>query len=180
MKYMGKLDPDLVSGVSMNFRYKKLTLSTSFYLQLGGKKFLAPAYKLTTLLPSEYDNMSRELLNRWTPSNTEAAFPGLPDKNVGNALMLPNKTNSNVYEMFNNSTARVVNASTLRCNSISVSYSLPAKFITRARLKNASVGAGVTSPFAIVSKGFRGVDAEVATGGQPRTRTYTVNVSTSF
>jgi len=121
------------------------------------------------------------LLDRWTPANTTALFPGLPDKDVQNNLLLPNrKTFTNVYEMYNYSTARVVSASTLRCNNIAVSYQLPAKLITKARLKNASVGAGVTSPFAIVSKGFRGIDAEVATGGQPRTRVYTLNVSTSF
>lgn len=182
MKYMGKLDPDLVSGVSMMFRYKKLTLSTSFYLQVGGKRFLSPAYKLTAYLPSEFENLSRELLDRWTPANTSATFPGLPDKNVSNnAVRLPGgKMFTNAYEMYNYSSARVVSASTLRCNSINISYPLPARFITRARLKNASIGAGVTSPFAIVSKGFRGIDAEVATGGQPRTRTYTLNISTSF
>jgi TonB-linked SusC/RagA family outer membrane protein len=182
MKYMGKLDPDVVSGVSMLFRYKKLTLSTSFYLQVGGKKFLSPAYRLTAYLPSEFDNLSRELLDRWTPANTSASFPGLPDKNVStNAVRLPGgKVYTNAYEMYNYSTARVVSASTLRCNSINISYPLPARFITRARLKNASIGAGVTSPFAIVSKDFRGIDAEVATGGQPRTRTYTLNISTSF
>jgi hypothetical protein len=182
MKYAGKMDPDLVSGISMMFRYKKFTLSTSLYLQMGGKKFLSPAYKLTTYLPSEYDNLSRELLGRWTPDNTTASFPGLPDKYIStNSVRLPGgKVYTNAYEMYNNSTARIVSASTLRCNSINLSYQLPAGFITRARLKNAVVGAGVTSPFAIVSKDFRGIDAEVATGGQPRTRTYTLNISTSF
>ena len=180
MKYMGKMDPDLASGVSMMFRYKKLTMSTSFYLQLGGKRFLSPAYKLAAYLPSEFDNLSRELLGRWTPANTTALFPGLPDKNIGNTVRLPGGTLTNPYEMYNYSSARVVSASTLRCNSINISYTLPAGFITRARLKNATVGAGVTSPFAIVSKDFRGIDAEVATGGQPRTRTYTLNISTSF
>jgi TonB-linked SusC/RagA family outer membrane protein len=182
MKYAGKMDPDLVSGVSMMFRYKKLTLSTSLYLQVGGKRFLSPAYKLTTYLPSEYDNLSRELLGRWTPDNTTALFPGLPDKNVStNSIRLPGgKVFTNVYEMYNYSTARVVSASTLRCNSINLSYQLPARFITKARLKNAMIGAGVTSPFAIVSRDFRGIDAEVATGGQPRTRTYTLSINTSF
>jgi len=182
MKYMGKMDPDVSSGISMVFRYKRLTLSTDFYLQLGGKKFLSPAYKLTTYLPSEFENLSRELLDRWTPDNTTASFPGLPDKNVQNSIVnfQNKKSSANIYDMYNYSSARVVNASTLRCNSINISYMLPAKLITRARLKNATVGAGVTSPFAIVSRGFRGIDAEVATGGQPRTRVYTLNVSTSL
>ncbi|WP_245843709.1 SusC/RagA family TonB-linked outer membrane protein [Niastella vici] len=181
MKYMGKMDPDLTTNLSMVFRYKMLSLSTSLYLQVGGKKFRAPAYKLTTYLPSEFENLSRELLDRWTPGKTDAAFPGLPDKNVGNSTLLPNgKTYTNPYEMYNYSTARVVNASTLRCNNININYLLPARLITKMRLKTAGVGAGVTSPFAIVSKDFKGIDSEVATGNQPRTRTYTLTLNASF
>jgi hypothetical protein len=82
--------------------------------------------------------------------------------------------------MYNYSSDRVVSASTLRCNNINISYTLPAKLITKMRLKNASIGAGVTAPFAIVSNNFRGIDAEVATGGQPRTRNYTLSMNASF
>jgi TonB-linked SusC/RagA family outer membrane protein len=181
MKYMGKLDPDFNTNLGMTFRYKMLSLSTSFYLQVGGKRFRTPAFKLTTYLPSEFENLSRELVDRWTPGKTDGAFPGLPDKNVGNTTLLPNgKTFTNPYEMYNYSSARVVDASTLRCNNINISYSLPAKLVTKLRLKNAGIGAGVTSPFAIVSKDFKGIDAEVATGGQPRTRTYTLTMNASF
>jgi TonB-linked SusC/RagA family outer membrane protein len=181
MKYMGKLDADFISGLGMNFRYKMLTLSTSFYVQIGGKRFRTPAYKLTTYLQPEFENLSRELVDRWTPGKTDAALPGLPDKNVANNLLLPNgKTNTNWYEMYNFSSARVVSASTLRCNSISLSYSLPSKLVAKMRLRNAALGAGVTSPFAIVSKDFKGIDAEVATGSQPRTRTYTLTLNASL
>jgi TonB-linked SusC/RagA family outer membrane protein len=183
MKYMGKLDPDFNTNLGMVFRYKMLSLSTSFYVQVGGKRFRAPAFKLTTFLPSEFENLSRELVDRWTPGKTDAAFPGLPDKNVGNTTVLPNgktNTNTNPYEMYNYSSARVVDASTLRCNNINIAYSLPAKLVTKLRLKNAGIGAGVTAPFAIVSKDFRGIDSEVATGNQPRTRTYTLSVNASF
>ena len=39
MKYMGTLEPDFTGGVSMSFRYKSLSQSSSFNLQIGGKKF---------------------------------------------------------------------------------------------------------------------------------------------
>lgn len=181
MKYMGKLDADFTTNLGMNFRYKMFTLNTSFYVQIGGKRFRTPAYKLTTYLPSEFENLSRELVDRWTPGKTDAAFPGLPDKSVTNTILLPNgKTYTNWYEMYNYSSARVVDASTLRCNNISISYTLPAKLVAKMRLKNAGLNAGVTSPFAIVSKDFKGIDAEVATGSQPRTRTYTLTLNASF
>ncbi|RKR85099.1 TonB-linked SusC/RagA family outer membrane protein [Mucilaginibacter gracilis] len=181
MKYVGKADPDFTGGIGMNFRYKKLTLGSSFNIQVGGKKFLAPAYNLTNGVPSEFDNLSRTLLNRWTPTNTTATIPGLPDATVGNNLLLPDgKTNTNVYEMYNYSTARVVSASELRCNSINLSYSLPERWVTSLKCKTIRAGAGVSQPFAIVSKDFNGVDTEVATGGQPRVRSYSLNVNVSF
>lgn len=61
----------------MSFRYKQLSLSTCFYLQIGGKKFLKTAYESQTL-PSEYENLSSELNERWRPGDMDAKFPGLP------------------------------------------------------------------------------------------------------
>ena len=99
MKYAGKLGPDSTGGLTMSFRYKQLLLCQPvFYLQVGGKKFLMNAYESQTL-PSEYENLSSELNTRWRPGDTDARFPGLPDKNVVNFL-LPGTTTvyTNEYE----------------------------------------------------------------------------------
>lgn len=181
MKYVGNADPDFTGGIGMNFRYKKLTLGSNFNLQVGGKKFLSPLYSLTNGVPSEFDNLSRNILGRWTPTNTTSNIPGLPDASVGNAVLLPDgKTYTNVYEMYNYSTARIVSASELRCNSINLGYSLPENLVTALHCKNIRAGAGVSNPFAIVSKDFNGVDPEVATGGQPRVRSYSLSLNVSF
>lgn len=181
MSYAGKMDPDFTSGLGMNFRYKMLTLSSSFYLQVGGKKFLAPLYALTNNLPTEYQNLSRELLDRWTPTNTTASVPALPDSSSP-GIALPNGVGlrPTAFEMYNLSTDRVVNASSLRCNSINVSYALSPSFIQHLKLKNAFLGAGVSNVFAINSGDFKGLDAEVASGSQPRTRTFTINLNLSL
>jgi len=181
MTYVGKMDPDFTSGLGMNFRYKMLTLSSSFYLQVGGKKFLAPLYALTNNLPTEYQNLSRELLDRWTPSNPAASIPALPDSSSP-TIALPNGAGlrPTAFEMYNYSTDRVVSASTLRCNSLNLSYALSQSFIQRLKLKNAFLGAGVSNVFAINSKDFKGLDAEVASGSQPRTRTFTINLNLSL
>lgn len=180
MTYVGKLDPDFTSGISMNFRYKMLTLNSGFYLQLGGKKFLSPLYVLTNNLPTEYQNLSRQLLDRWTPTNKGAATPGLPDSSVPTVLLPSSSVATNVYEMYNYSTDRVVSASTFRCNNINLTYTLSENLVKRLKCKNINIGGGVSNPFAINSKDFRGLDAEVATGAQPRTRTYTINLNLSL
>ncbi|MBQ7442065.1 MAG: hypothetical protein IJ166_12610 [Prevotella sp.] len=185
MVHVGKLDPDFTGGLGMSFRYKQLSLSTSLYLQLGGKKFLSPAYQTSTM-PSEYENLSTELLNRWTPENRNAEFPGLPDYNVikwitENHWSLPNGETPTMYDMYNYSTARIVSASTLRCNNMSLSYSFPNEWLNHVlHLQSMSIGASVSNLFAINSKDFKGRDAEVATGQQPRTRSCSINLNVAF
>jgi len=185
MQYMGKLDPDFTSGLGMNFRYKMLTLSSSFYLQVGGKRFLSPLYNYASTnsgLPTEYENLSRQILDRWTPSNPNGTVPALPNGTLA-FVALPNKdqrATNNLYTFYNYSTDRVVSATSLRCNNINLSYSLPESIIKKLKCKNIALGGGVSNPFAINSSDFRGLDPEVATGGQPRTRTYTFNLNLSF
>lgn len=181
MRYMGKLDPDFTAGLSMTFRYKRFSLSTGLNLQVGGKRFLLPVYNTTTgRLPNEYENLSAELVKRWTPDNKTAMYPGLPDYTVP-AFLLPDKrTYTQAYEMYNNSSARVVNASSLQCNNLAVNYSMPEVLARKLKCQNITVSGGVTQLFSIVSKDYRGRDPEVATGQQPRTKTYTMSLSASF
>ena len=180
MKYAGKLDPYFTGGLTMSFRYKQLSLSTGFYLQVGGKKFLMNAYESQTL-PSEYENLSSELNTRWRPGDTDARFPGLPDKNVVNFL-LPGTTTvyTNEYEMYNYSNARVVNASSLKCNNISLNYSFPERIANQLGVKFISLGASMSNPFTIASKDFKGRDPEVATGAQPVTSSYSFSLNVTF
>ena len=180
MKYAGKLDPDFTGGLTMSFRYKQLSLSTGFYLQVGGKKFLMNAYESQTL-PSEYENLSSELNTRWRPGDTDARFPGLPDKNVVNFL-LPGTTTvyTNEYEMYNYSNARVVNASSLKCNNVSLNYSFPERIANQLGVKFISLGASMSNPFTIASKDFKGRDPEVATGAQPVTSSYSFSLNVTF
>ena len=179
MEYAGKLDPDFTGGLSMSFRYKQFSLSTNLYLQLGSKKFLADAYQSTTL-PSEYENLSSELNGRWRPGDTDAQFPGLPDVNVTNSLLPDTKTYANEYTMYNKSNARVVNASSLKCNNLSLSYFFPEKITKQLYCKGISMSASVSNLFTIASKDFKGRDPEVAMGQQPQTSSFSFNLSVTF
>jgi TonB-linked SusC/RagA family outer membrane protein len=193
MKYAGKLDPDFQAGVSSSVRWKWLTLSTSFTMQFGGKKLL---YKMFNLpygqLPSAYSNLPKEFAGRWKKPGDEKitnipSIPSLiynPAKNMFEAPYVLDVPNTQygyeyVYDMYNYSDARVVSASFLRCNNISVTYNLPEKLL-RNTLKNVSLTASVSSPFIIVSKDFKGMDPEVATGSQPIPRVYSAILNVSL
>ncbi|MDR0544741.1 MAG: SusC/RagA family TonB-linked outer membrane protein [Odoribacteraceae bacterium] len=188
----GKLNPDFSGGLSTTARYKTLSISSSFNLSLGADKFLYNMFP-SSALPSAYDNLPKEFADRWTPTNRDSDIPSIPQNALNNAgtgftagdgtaisAMLPAGAWLSVYRMYNYSTARVVNASFLRCNSISLAYSLPGEVAKRFALKDFSLTASVSNPFIIVSKDFKGMDPEVATGKQPIARTYSLNINVSF
>jgi len=181
MQYVGKLDPDFTGGLSTSFRYKMFSLSANFYLQVGGKRFLREAYP-SSILPTEFVNLPAEMNYRWVPGMTNAVFPGLPDFDViKNSVQLPNGSSyATLYEMYNYSTARVVSASSFKCNNISLSYSFPTQLLRKLKCQSLSLSVSMSNPFSIVSKNFCGQDSEVASGQQPRTKSYSFSLGVSF
>lgn len=181
MKYMGKLDPDLSAGLSTSFRYKSLTLSASFNMQLGGKKFLAPMFDsdMINSTPNEYNNMPKDIAKRWRKPGDEAYtnIPSLPEYKRG-GIVLPSGADL-LYRMYNFSDVRVAKASFLRCNNITLDYNLPADLISKFS-RHIGLSFSVSNPFIIVSKEFKGKDPEVATGKQPITQNYTFSINMSF
>lgn len=181
MKYAGKLEADLTGGLNTSFRYKTLTLSASFNMSFGGKKFLASVFETTGGTPNAYYNLPKELVNRWRAPGDEAVtdIPALPHSGI-KGFYLPNGEYGYCYTMYNYTIGRVVNASFFRCNSINLAYRLHADLLKSMRLKGVSVNLGVSNPFIIVSKDFKGKDPEVATGSQPISQTYTLGISVSL
>ena len=178
---MGKLDPDLTAGLSTSFRYKTLTLSASFNVQLGGKKFLAPMFDsdMTNTTPNEYNNLPKDLVKRWRKPGDEknTNIPSLPEYRRA-SIELPSGSDL-LYRMYNFSDIRVAKASFLRCNNISLDYNLPSSLVSKFA-QNVGLSFSVSNPFIIVSKDFKGKDPEVATGSQPISQNYTFSVRMSF
>lgn len=183
MKYMGTMEPDFSGGISMSFRYKSLSLSTSFNVQLGGKKFLYHVFDDTAIqsIASAYSNLPKEMVKRWRKPGDEkfTNIPSLPSKDAS-YYKLPNNSSGYTPRMYNYSDARVVNASFLRCNGLALNYTLPEKWVKKMYLKNLSFSASLSNPFMIVSKEFKGMDPEVATGSQPISRTVSLGINISL
>lgn len=190
MKYAGRLEPDFTAGFSQALRYKAFTLTASFNMQLGGKKLL---YQMFTGfdLPSAYMNMPKEFASRWKKPGDEkfTNVPSIPSRiwnPVNNQtdpvqlLIPPEPGYEYAYEMYNYSTARVVDASFFRCNDISLTWNVPERMLKRLYIRNLSVSGSVRNPFIIVSKDFKGMDPEVATGNQPIPRVYSMQFNVSF
>ena len=190
MDYAGKKDPDFTTNLSLTIRYKTFSLSSSFYLSVGNQQFLAPISKNMTSIPNEYENMSTEWLKRWRKPGDEkhTNVPALPDRSTtAQDIKILGRIESSAintnrlqpYELYANSTARVVDAWFLRCQNISFSYSLPSEKLP-GFLQNLSFTGSVSNPFQIRSKDFLGRDPEVALGNQPMSSIYTLGINMSF
>ena len=188
MKYMGKMEPDFTGGLSMSFRYKNLSLLSSFNLSIGGKRFLNSLFQSKNFpysLPAAYDNLSKEFVDRWRKPGDElhTNIPSIPsfDEDRNTNVRFPGTSIvANIYEMYDYSDVRVVNASFLRCNNISLTYNLPDAFLKYLGLENVAFSGSVSNPFMIVSKDYKGVDPEVATGGQPLSKVYSLRLNITF
>ncbi|WP_065218640.1 MULTISPECIES: SusC/RagA family TonB-linked outer membrane protein [Butyricimonas] len=186
MVYAGKLDPDFTAGLNTSFRYKTLTLTANFYLSTGNQKFLVSPFKEMNSrgrIPSEYLNMSTEMVKRWREPGDEAHtnIPSLPHPttNLASYPFYQNWKSFYPYEAYPYSDVRVVDAWYLRCNNITLSYNIPQRLISRYA-QDVSVSFTVSNPFQIVSKDFQGRDPEVASGNQPLSRNYSLSVNVSF
>jgi hypothetical protein len=189
MVYGGRFDPDFTAGFSTSFRFKWLTLSSSFNTALGGKRLLYKMFK-STGLPGAYENMPKEFANRWKQPGDEKRtdIPSIPSwvygaNGVAQPLAEPVPgyvTWPEAYDIYNYSTARVASASFLRCNDLSLSWNIAEHMLRHVGLKSAAVTASVRNPFIIVSKDYKGMDPEVATGNQPIPRVYSMGLNVSF
>lgn len=196
LKYSGKREADLSGGLSLSFRYKRLSLSTRFSLSLGNKIRLNELYAGDSFkLPFPAQNMSTEFIDRWKKPGDEkfTNIPSLSDKLITIAGMNPDNkgsvmnTNSEVsysyWQMYNDSDLRVVSGNFLRCTALSLSYSLPREVVKKMFLRDVSFSLGVSNPFVIKSKELKGRDPEQVTMGSgtiPPQQSYSLMLNITF
>lgn len=184
MKHMGTSEPNFSGGLSTSFRYKNLSLSMNFNLNTGVKRFLAPVFQenyVANNIPSAYSNLPKEMVNRWRKPGDDrfTTIPSLPSSGQ-EATYLPGKISEYTHRLYNYTDIRVVRADFLRCNGISLSYTLPKELVQNLGVKNISLSGNVGNPFIITTSDFKGRDPEVATGSQPVSRNYALSVNISF
>ena len=73
--YMGTQDAPFTGGFINTFTYKNWELSANFSITMGGVVRTQPSYSIIN--PDYGKNYNRDILNRWTPGNTDAAFPAI-------------------------------------------------------------------------------------------------------
>lgn len=198
LAYSGKREPDVSGGLSMGFRYRNLSLNSTFTLQLGNKIRLNDLYQGSSFkLPYPGQNMGSDFVKRWRNPGDErfTDIPVLTDElytianqyrdadRLINKTDIMNNVSANYWQMYNNADSRVVSGNFLRCRSISLSYSFNSELIRKAYLKSLSLSLSVSNPFVIKPKGLQGRDPEQVTMGSgtiPPQQTYSFMMSVTF
>jgi hypothetical protein len=78
--------------------------------------------------------------------------------------------------MWENSDAMVVDASFLRCRSLSLVWQVRKGWCDKIHAKNLSLNLSVTNPFVVASRRFNGMDPELNNSVMPRNYSIGINV----
>lgn len=131
--YIGTTDPKVSGGFTNTFKYKRVSLAINCIFNFGMHVKTAPSYS-----PTNYDrglNTNHDILNRWTPDNTNTSLPKLmtSDERPGEYIRYSE------FGLFNDLDIWVKKQNYFRFQSIRLGYELPEKWLRPIGVKNASV-----------------------------------------
>lgn len=167
---VGSPDPKFYGGFSTDLSYKGITLNAVFNYSYGAKK-LSPYYE--ALITSRGTGIaSVDLVDRWSPENTDAKFP----RPIYND---PTDTGTMFYNTYsaNQMDFSVQDASYLRLSTLSLAYTFPTKVIEKMKLGSLRVYSTISNVFCLTS--YKGYDPETG-DWYPPTRMFVFGLSVSL
>jgi TonB-linked SusC/RagA family outer membrane protein len=160
--------PDVYGGVTNTFRYKRFELSTVISYNIGGKILDLDEVMISHNGEATGRTWSADILNRWTPENTNTDVPRLTTISTG----------------WNGISSRFLySASYARLKNVSLSYNLPAAWSAKIGLKDINVFSRGENLFTLF--GHDGLDPEQAVDGvtfyrYPAYKTISFGLNLSF
>lgn len=199
MAHSGTRVPKVQGGFVNTFSYQRFTLSMNLTYSLGAKVRLLPLYSTVyagygSIAPQPEANARKEFIHRWKRPGDEAYtnIPGILSGDEFENTMYENWFNgksyqfaSNIWEMYDDSDLRVVNANYLRMQSLSLRYNFREKWCQKLFMKSAYVGFSCTNLFTICSKKLKGQDPATQSGtasaiDMSLRPTFSLNLNVSF
>lgn len=145
---LGGTLPTWFGGFNNNFQYKDFDLGLNFTFSGGNYIYNGSKAGLRDI---RIWNNSTDVLNAWTPTNTNSDIP--------RAIYGDNVSNGSAFAM----DANVEKGDFLRLQSATLGYRLPANSFGKTGLNNVRVYASVNNAFVITN--YSGVDPEVSSNG---------------
>jgi TonB-linked SusC/RagA family outer membrane protein len=196
----GNRVPTIQGGISNIFSYHQFSMSFNMTYSLGNKVRLKKLYSnyqdgivtSTVSAPLPEENVNPEFLNRWvkpgdeTHTNIPAFVGGAAYANTLShwSANQPYEYAENIWQMYDNSDARVVSGDYLKLRTFNFRYSLSDALNKRLHLRNSSVMFSATNVYTWASKRLDGQDPEQEGFGDnvqlsPRP-TYSLTLDVSF
>lgn len=199
--YSGQLQPKATFSLAPVFRYKSFSLQTSLYLSLGSVKRLNPFFGRTGTnngVPGPFANANRDVQLRWrkpgdelhtvipvlrdrVPSSEYITVPYTSNTRVGTGNVLDIQVNP--FDAFNRSDLMIVKNNYLRCNYLSLGYTVPSKLLKGTGMSGVNVSLSTNNIFTLANRGLMGQNPEIdgiGGGALPITRQFAMSIGVSF
>lgn len=146
---VGNALPKVSGGFQSDLTWRDLSLSMTFAYSIGNKIYNRDKASLMGVSGANGSTISKDLLNRWTPENTQTDVPRLEYDQTS---------------YFTSASTRwLVDGSYLRLKTVTLNYNLPKKWIQPAMLKDVSIY--VQGENLLTFSKQQGLDPEQALGG---------------
>ena len=143
--FIGDPNPDFVYGLNLGLGYKGFDLSANFYGSQGNDIYNT-LMEYTHTFSGYESNKSRDLLDAWTPENTDTMVPRIEESGSFSTFGAMN-------------TYRIKDGSFLRMRSLIVGFTFPASLVERMGIARLRVYAQGTNLFTITD--YNGYDPEI-------------------
>lgn len=161
---LGSMDPKAYGGFTTDLTWKGLTLNAIFTYSVGGRR-ISSFYE--SLISSDgRSNASPDLLDSWTPENTDAYFPRRIFNAEGYAAYGAGETDRYVQK-----------SDFLKLSTLSLSYTFPKSILRKIRFDNLRIYFTAGNVFTATK--YKGYDPEWGDGSGyfPTERSYTIGLS---
>ncbi|PKQ66832.1 SusC/RagA family TonB-linked outer membrane protein [Labilibaculum manganireducens] len=171
---IGSPDPDYTYGINLGAQYKNWEISAFIQGSKGNEIFNAMK---THLYKFDETNKHKDMLNSWTPTNTNTNMPRLTGYDRNDT----NRTSDRFVE----------DGSYMRLKNLMVAYNFPKRWLNRAKLSSAKLYFSGQNLWTITD--YTGADPEIGQisstnylsrgvdiGTYPQAKTYVVGVKLGF
>lgn len=175
--YAGTSDAPYTGGFLNSFTYRNWELNLNFSYNLGAHVRTSPTYEMTDLDPGR--NMNKDILKRWTPSNTQAQFPALATQNYNPADYYLFNSRKDIYRSLD---IWVKKLSYVRLQNIRLAYRIPSEWLNKVNISGATLGLEARNLFVISSNYDNYMDPESMSNlySTPVPKSITFNLSLNF
>ena len=175
--YVGTSEPECSGGFINTFEWKNWQLNVNFMFNLGMKVRVQPSYS-----PTYYDrglNTNRDILNRWTATNTNSTLPALMVNSAARANEYTHYSEYNTYSMLD---LWVRDQNYCRLQSLRLGYKIPKQVLSPIGISSASVSLEGRNLLVIASDYDNYLDPETMGNpyAQPVTRSFIFGLNVNF